>query len=76
VNGPQHGAMSAAEMRAAQAAYGEVRGQVLLEVKATSVDVAAVVRVWRELCRSGPRWKDVPGELRVALDALADGWPT
>jgi hypothetical protein len=77
MNEPQFGSMSAAEMRAAQAAYDETRGQVLLDVKATSVDVAAVVGEWRRIGdERRARVRRAEPELYSVLEFLADGWPT
>lgn len=76
---PQHGPMSAVDLRAARALYDAMREGLYWRagaLNASYVDADAVVREWRELCRSGPHWKDVPVELRVLLNALADGWPT
>lgn len=75
--GPQHPPMTASEVRAARALHDTVRDGTYWQaaaVNASYMDAGVVVRTWRELCRSGPHWKDVPVELRVALDALADGW--
>jgi hypothetical protein len=77
-NAPQHGPMSSGELREAKAVHYAMRAGTYWQaaaVNASYLDASVVVTTWRELCRSGPHWKDVPAELRVALDALADGWP-
>jgi hypothetical protein len=79
---PQHGAMTASEIRAARELHDAVREGTYWQaaaVNASYQDADAVVRQWRDarVYRSTPRFKrwamDWP-ELVKALDALADGW--
>lgn len=76
--GPQHGSMSATEIRDARAMYDALREGTYWQaaaVNASYMDADAVVREWRTLrAGGGIASKDVPIRLWAALEALADGW--
>jgi hypothetical protein len=81
--GPQHGAMTGAEIRAARDAHEAVREGTYWQaaaVNASYMDAGEVVRLWREArrFRSVPRFQRFAQDwpyLVKALDALSDGWP-
>lgn len=69
---PQHGPMSAVDLRAARALYDAMREGMYWRagaLNASYADADAVVRAWRRSPRDWP-------ELVKCLDALADGWPS
>ena len=75
---PERVSMTATDLRAARAMYDTVRDGTYWQaaaVNASYVDAREVVRLWREVAQSLGTRAQVPHKLRVALDALADGWP-
>jgi hypothetical protein len=79
-NAPQHGPMSAAELRAARAMYDTVREGTYWQaaaVNASYADAAAVVKEWRRArVEDAERVREIPVVLWAALEVLADGWPS
>jgi hypothetical protein len=70
--------MTTTDLRAARAMYDTVREGTYWQagaLNATYADTREVVRLWREIGHLLNTRAQVPHKLRVALDALADGWP-
>ena len=77
---PQHGPMSAVDLRAARALYDAMREGTYWRagaLNASYMDADGLVREWRTLKAADEvRARDIPLRLWAALEALSDGWPT